>query len=61
MIFAGTKAKRLKNEETELLNLITHYEKNLDNSHKEEIHRYNELKIKWANMQSVKTEGIMLR
>ena len=43
--FAGAKAKTLKNEETELLNLITHLETNLDNSNKEEILRYNDLKI----------------
>ena len=35
MIFAGAKAKILKKEETELLNLITHLETNLDNSNKE--------------------------
>ena len=61
MIFAVAKAKILKNEDTELLNLITHLETKLDNSDKEEILRYNELKSKWEYMQSAKTKGIILR
>ena len=45
MIFARAKVKTLKNEETELLNLITHLETNLDNSNKEEYYDIMILKL----------------